>query len=290
MDIYDYINSPDIMKYLKDIDYEFSTYEMVCIVGKSYKSQEERFDGFRWIMENLPDEPLKLSVFRNFYNDFLSELEDPTKPFELNTSPFYTKLEHHEFYKRCDSSGVTDKQKAAFDELFDNYINTSIISYANDITEEEFFNIIRVNNSLFGMLHFYMNNIEYFYCEYYNPNKDSLFPLNLPLPFYPGQIVRSCFIDQDVVWVIIDNIDNKISSLSVSNNGFINYPYKIDFYDFKLVAHRLDYPYAKTADILSDIIKNMQNSRKISIEDFAEALNKQYDYMIEMAKKDTDNN
>lgn len=346
MDIYDYINSRDVAEHLKYHNYKFTTEEMVNIVGRSKKSQAERFYGFKWIMENFPDEPLSVYKTDLFYKDLKEQIIDGEfdSPFygvvemrllraeynydydneeykklydelfdrvekeyierrntiiEFNVKPFYTASENYEFHKKMDqiykplnpdAKEVTEQQKAAVDEKINNLFKNPIISYKGGVTKEEFDEMFQGSNSLFGMLHFFMNNIERF-CY----NEKELFPLSdLPVPFNPGNRVRPYWQTDGSVYVITDeDEDDEINCFIVYADGSIKRPEPedVEFFECEFVRDNSDYSCSKTADFLGELIlENWENGYKLTIEDVAIILNRQRKYMIELAQEDINNN
>lgn len=76
MDIYEFINSRDIRKYLKEINYSLSPLECVYIVWQNTNNTiEEKHKAYRWIVKKMPDE-IKLSDFISEYIAIENELID----------------------------------------------------------------------------------------------------------------------------------------------------------------------------------------------------------------------
>lgn len=55
-DIYSFINSPDVAKHCRKINHQFSTAEKAKLIYISLKSEAEKMQGYRWLIENAPDE------------------------------------------------------------------------------------------------------------------------------------------------------------------------------------------------------------------------------------------
>lgn len=76
MDIVKFIDSKDIREYLKEIDYKFKPDEAAFVVWQSKnQSIPEKHKGFEWIINNMPDMDLKVSIPRAYYDG--DELDTP---------------------------------------------------------------------------------------------------------------------------------------------------------------------------------------------------------------------
>jgi len=140
-------------------------------------------------------------------------------------------------------------------------------------------------------LNFYMNNIERFHNDVIE-----LFPLDLPLPFIPGDCVRPLWqTDTDKMYVIIDKYDDdhryggEINSFVVYTDGHIEGPVKFtddmieyELYDYEFVESK---SCPETARILQRCINREQNYYKITLKDAVEALNDQREFILELVQK-----
>jgi hypothetical protein len=55
MDIYSYINSPDVAAYCRDIGKTWTPFEMAVIIGRSDRTLLDKLEGWREIISNYPD-------------------------------------------------------------------------------------------------------------------------------------------------------------------------------------------------------------------------------------------
>ena len=302
------IPSKDVAEYLKNNKHEFKTLEMLFIIGRSNKSQSEKFEWFKRIMQNFPDEPITYYFFEHMYshlkdredmcsccrakwfyhNKFYEEAKndeiadnvmEENKKIELNITPFYDKVRWWEFLKKWNlMPDITEKQKAMFNEKLDKSFKNPIISHIDMITKEDFEMMTIGSHSLFGMITFYMNNCERFFDAVNYP----LFPLNsLPLPFKPGDCVQLCGGHVDgSVGVIINDDNDKFNIVIVNTDGSMEGAVEIDFYGIEYVP---DGTHSEAVKVLRELVKGSQNDL-ISIENVVEALNKNRDYTIELIR------
>jgi len=183
--IYDYIDFEDsIVECLKNNSYAFRTEELFrFVLGSQKHNQAEKFDGIKWIMENFPDEPLNYNLLCCFY-EHLKEgagwylevdnwiniryriIADRVigKKVEINATPLYNNFEYLDFLNKWNLiSDLTENQKAIFSEKLNNLSANPIISHTGAIEMEDFEMMTIGSHSVFGIIHFYMNNIERFH-------------------------------------------------------------------------------------------------------------------------------
>lgn len=100
MDIYNYIESKDIRKYLRDIKYEFSADEKLFLVQNSYMTIDERFVTYLQLMSDDPeamitdrDELLKRGCEINiceFLSICMEREQKEREHFKMNDEAYYT--------------------------------------------------------------------------------------------------------------------------------------------------------------------------------------------------------
>lgn len=75
MSILDFVNSPDIKDYLKEIDYKFSLKQFVNTVNYSKVSIEEKHKAYEFAIENYPDEPVneKIPSIHAFLKEYVEK-------------------------------------------------------------------------------------------------------------------------------------------------------------------------------------------------------------------------
>jgi len=186
-------------------------------------------------------------------------------------------------------SEPTEEQKAELHDLIDKRTQEPVYTHTGRITEDDFSSMTRTSGSLFGMLHFYMNNIEKFL------ERDLFVQLTksqdtILWSFQPGSRVRPYWVTDGSVYVLIDDkVDDyhETNCFLVNADGSIEGPNMYDLYDCELV---LDKSYSKTADFLGEIIfENWENGWLVTIEDVARMSNRQRKYIIELMQKEFSN-
>lgn len=98
MNIYDFINSRDIAKYLKEINYQFSTLECAWLVWQSCKhTLEQKYDAWQEIIDTMPDCSVEarpnhegVDGLHGYLKNYMSFQQEVIKDFfELEPQMFY---------------------------------------------------------------------------------------------------------------------------------------------------------------------------------------------------------
>lgn len=100
MSILDFVNSPDIKDYLKEIDYKFSLKQFVNTVCYSTATIEEKHKAYEYAIENYPDEPgnKKIPSIHAFLKEYVEKQREILKDFLSFRGEFFV---HYFFDSYC---------------------------------------------------------------------------------------------------------------------------------------------------------------------------------------------
>ena len=228
MNIYDYINSPDVAEHCRKIGHEFNSLEMAVIIANSNKSLEEKHEAYREIISDYPDMGMsKSSWFEQ--NESLHEYLQFVIDWQQGAiSRFCESCENTMFVpvwfkKSC----VEDRS----DRLFHDFEQAKVelcYKYKRNKTDIRDAEIERVflgrksygwNDSV--SLNEYGEILEPPFAEQISSAYDDFksVTINLPVPFKIGDIVTKIGVDKPMVLYQFMNSDMAVNCYVLSDNN-----------------------------------------------------------------------
>ena len=152
MDIYRFVNSKDIRKHLKDINYEFNALEAAWLVYQCKDATlEERHNAWTWIINNMPDMEVH-SSFHSMHKDsihdalraYMAMNNDLIGQFESSEEGVYT---YDHYYGGRSSSRCWSDEEVFYS--FEDCINSIKEELKSDEENDEKLNEY-ISNSWYG--------------------------------------------------------------------------------------------------------------------------------------------
>lgn len=112
MDILQFINSKDIRKHLKKINYQFNTLEVAWLIYHSYNhSVYEKFNAYEQLMKEYPDcrveerlhTPAQESLFK-YLKNYINEYKKAIDEFETPDAVYSIKVKYFEGTFECEAT------------------------------------------------------------------------------------------------------------------------------------------------------------------------------------------